>query len=169
MVDRVEKIRTPTKRSSLQRELQKLEDRLDKSERKKMQLKEEKKSVLKATRDIVELERIKREDVERELKKVETELKYLGRDSEEQSRREVQREIRALEEAGLKWGGVQNLLIKADQMEKQLLLMKVKNDQLKESLDNVDFNASKLQHAEEALEIKKKGYSYWEKGKDRLS
>ena len=155
MGDRVEKLRTPPKRGSLQRELQKLEDRLDKSERKKMQLKEEKQSVLRATRDIVELERVKREGVERELRKVESELRCLGRDSEEQSRREVQREIRALEEAGLKWGGVQSLLAKAEQMEKQLLLMKVKNDQLKESLDNVDFNASKLQHAEEALEIKK--------------
>lgn len=65
----------------IKNELKMLESRLENSEFKKTMLEEENNEILKRTADYMELERLKRENAERELDLVEQELKNINNKS----------------------------------------------------------------------------------------
>ena len=82
------KTKTSSRIKKIKNELRMLESRLENSEFKKTMLEEENTEILRRTADFVELERLKRENAERELDLVEKELQninnksYLGKKRE---------------------------------------------------------------------------------------
>ena len=146
---------------SIKKELKLLESRLNQSEKKKTLLKEENQSMVRLHRDMVELERLKRENAEKELMLVESELKsinqkrYLKEFQPEVNCRNAQLEIEAIEMANSRWGGLYTLLDKAESMKKRLLLLDLENERLMDKTHTRTCVHKCHIEAEEALQIKR--------------
>lgn len=141
----------------IRNELKLLEMRLDKGECEKERIIRENESMLRLERDMAELERLRRQNMEKDLELVKSEIKVLSEktkknaiereikatarlntyhsrdlDTSGSQRVEVQKELEGIERANREWGGVVNLLGRSQKIEKDLLLAQVENEQLKE-------------------------------------
>ena len=141
----------------IRNELKLLEMRLDQGESEKERIIRENESMLRLERDMAELERLRRQNMEKDLELVKSEIKVLSEktkknaidreikatarlntyqsrdlDTSGSQRADVQKELEGIERANREWGGVVNLLGRSQKIEKDLLLAQVENEQLKE-------------------------------------
>lgn len=141
----------------IRNELKLLEMRLDQGQSEKDRIIRENESMLRLERDMAELERLRRQNMEKDLELVKSEIKVLSEktkknaidreikasarlntyqsrdlDINSNKREDVQKELEGIERANREWGGVVNLLGRSQKIEKDLLLAQVENEQLKE-------------------------------------
>ena len=141
----------------IRNELKKLEMRLDQGENEKRRIIHQNESMLRLERDMAQLERYRRENVEKDLDLVKSEIKMLSEKNSKHvrerelkasvrlntyqhrdadlgggPREEVQKELEGIERANREWGGVVNLLGRSQKIEKDLLVAQVENEQLRQ-------------------------------------